>query len=584
MASAGVYRTVQGGYGLRVPAPGLRRSLLSRTPLSLRPFPSPRAPFPPKPQDGQRAPQPQDGQRAPQPQDGQRAPAGRRGPAAARIGAAAARIGRRSRALLREHILFVCVLIPAMALRVLAEIGYRWQLWFNDSFAYVADAVTAYLDPARTSGYSVFLRLLEPLHSYALVTSLQHLMGLAVGVMVYALARHRFRAPAWVASLAAVPVLYDAFQIQLEHLIMSDVPFEFLIMLAVTIVLWDKRPSAARFVLAGALLGIADLVRSVGLPLLAVLVVYMIVQRAGWRALAGSAVACVLPLAAYAGMFDVQHGQFALTDSTGVYLYSRVMTFANCSKMPNLPTDELALCVTTPPSKRPLAQLYIWRDFTPLNRLPPSMFSPLPNSLAQKFALTAIEDQPLSYAKTVWDDTWRAFGWERHVFPNAGTYDEYLFPARRGDVPPAGIPSWARASVGPYGSYAATYSHGNPVTKVVQPWAGFLHVYQKYVYLPGTIYGVILLIGLAGCVLAWRRIGGEALLPWLFSVALIVTPAATAEFDYRYVLPAVPFACLAAAMAFGAGTPARTWLAARRTRAPAAESLDDQRDLAEDTA
>ena len=52
-------------------------------------------------------------------------------------------------------------------------------------------------------------------------------------------------------------------------------------------------------------------------------------------------------------------------------------------------------------------------------------------------------------------------------------------------------------------------------------------------------------------VLRWRRAGRDALLPWLCSVALIVAPAATAEFDYRYVTTAVPFACLAAAMAFG---------------------------------
>ena len=95
---------------------------------------------------------------------------------------------------------------------------------------------------------------------------------------------------------------------------------------------------------------------------------------------------------------------------------------------------------------------------------------------------------------------------------------------------------------------------GNPLTQVVAPFANIIRGYQRYVWLPGTVYGLILLAGLGGMVLAWRRFGGEALLPWTISLALIVIPAATAEFDYRYVLVAVPFACLAAAMAFSPGT------------------------------
>ena len=56
-----------------------------------------------------------------------------------------------------------------------------------------------------------------------------------------------------------MPVLYDGFEIQLEHLIMSDVPFLFLLTLAVTLLLWDPRAVERRCVLIGGLLGLAEI-------------------------------------------------------------------------------------------------------------------------------------------------------------------------------------------------------------------------------------------------------------------------------------------------------------------------------------
>jgi hypothetical protein len=490
-------------------------------------------------------------------------------------------------------------MVPAVLLRADAELGYRWQVWFNDSFDYIQNTVHFALDPTRVGGYSIALKVLEPFHSYALITILQHLMGLAVAVMVYALARHRFGANAWLATLAAIPVLYDGFEIQLEHLIMADVPFLFALTLALTLLLWDRaEPSLWRCAVIGLLLGIGALLRSVGLPLLAVFAVYMIIRRVPWRRVAMVIVVCILPVVAYAGLFDIEHGQFAMTDSTGVFLYSRVMTFAECSRM-HVPADELALCTTVPPSQRPIAQAYIWTAASPLNRFPPSKFSPLPNQLAEDFAIRAIEGQPLDYAKAIWHDTWKTFGFTRHTFPNAPTYNEYLFLKH-----PLPIASYNKAHLGRYGSYAAAYIQGNPYTQVVEPFAGIMRGYERHVYLPGTLYGLILLGGLFGMVLAWRRVGGEALLPWGVSAAMIVIPAATAEFDYRYVLPAVPFACLAVVMAFAPGTAGGVWVrsplvgprrlaagirrpavvSARPSPAGPAGSGDDKRNLAPDSA
>jgi hypothetical protein len=479
---------------------------------------------------------------------------------------------------LAKNKLFAIVLVPAALLRIDAELGYRWQSWFNDSWNYVDTAITLNLDPTRPSGYSFYLWVLKPFHSFALVTVSQHIMGLLIAVMIYALARHRFGAPEWLAVLVTLPVLYDGFEIQLEHLIMSDTLFLFLAMLSVTVLLWSPlrprgadgtpwwRSAWARCAVAGALLGVSSLVRTTGLPLIPVFAVYLLVvlglSRVGGRTLLASVAAFVVvgvaPVVGYAGWFDIQHGQFNTSDSTGVFLYSRVMTFAECSRM-QLPPDLLPLCTTVPPAQRPIAQAYIWTAASPLSRFPSPVFSPLPNSLGQQFAIKAIEAQPLSYARVVFDDTWRSFGWPRSVFPNAQTYDEYLFGYHSVSISSA-------HRVPGYSSSAAAYlAGGNPLTQVVNPYAELIRVYQRYVWLPGTVYGLILLAGLAGIVAGRRRgsaspggrppqtppINADALLPWVTSVALIVVPAATAEFDYRYVTTAVPFACLALAIAWG---------------------------------
>lgn len=489
-------------------------------------------------------------------------------------------IWRASARLIAGNRLFAAVLVPALALRVDAELGYRWQSWFNDSFSYVRTAVTLTPSTTRPSGYPVYLWLLSPAHSYLLVTASQHLMGLLVGVMIYALARHRFRAPAWAAVLATLPVLYDGFEIQLEHLIMSDTLFLFLAMAAVTVLLWSPRPSWRACAAAGLLLGVSSLVRPTGLPLIAAFAVYVTaVNWRGWRrwrpvaaGLAACGLAFAAPLAAYGAWYDSAHGEFAMTDSTGIFLYSRVMTFAECSRM-SLPTDLLPLCTAVPPAKRPIAQAYIWTQASPLLRYPGPMFSPAVDKLGERFAVAAIEAQPLGYARTVWHSALRTFTWGRSVFPNGQTYDAYLFGTR-----PLAVPA------GPYrgyGSVEAYYGRGDPRTVVVNPFAAVIRYYQRYVWLPGTVYGLILLAGLAGIAFRWRRAGRAALLPWLCSVALVLVPPATAEFDYRYVTTAVPFACLAAAMALGAACRSRLG-AGSGPDGRLSDAGHDQRDLTAD--
>ncbi len=190
-----------------------------------------------------------------------------------------------TRKILGGHWLFAVVLALAAALRVITMLGYRpAQLIWYDSYEYMLTA--AHLKPIQEfhpSGYPIFLRLLLPFHSIAVVAFVQHLLGLAIGVMIYALLRHK-ALPAWGATLAAVPPLFDGQFLALEHDILADDLFIFLIVAAVTVLMWSRRPTAWQAAAAGLLLAMATLTRNVALPLLILLPVYLIACRAGWRA------------------------------------------------------------------------------------------------------------------------------------------------------------------------------------------------------------------------------------------------------------------------------------------------------------
>ena len=124
---------------------------------------------------------------------------------------------------------------------------------------------------SKTTGYSVFLHILEPFHSLTLVVGLQHLMGLAVAVMIYVLARRSGVSQRW-STAATLPVLLDGFVIEDEHMVMAEALFTFLVMLSMLLILWSpafsRRISCPVALLAGLLVGYAVDVRSEGLPVL----------------------------------------------------------------------------------------------------------------------------------------------------------------------------------------------------------------------------------------------------------------------------------------------------------------------------
>ncbi|MBB5134779.1 hypothetical protein HNP84_004513 [Thermocatellispora tengchongensis] len=478
-----------------------------------------------------------------------------------------------------EHRWFAAVFAFGALLRLVAMLGYRPALWFPDTYTYVVTALVPRPDLVRPAGYSMFLRLFEPLHSFAFVAFVQHLLGLATAAMVYAAAL-RLRAPRWAATAAAAPVLLDAYQVELEHLLVSDTLFMFLVTAAVCLGL-KRAPGWRTGIVAGLLVAAATLTRSVGLPLFVVLGLWLLVRRAPGaaamdprREVRARAVragvmlaAAAIPVIAYGGWFYATYQRIGIVGANGVFLYARTMSFADCSVM-RPPPDTAVLCDPRPPELRPPSQEYIWAADSPLVVLPGITFSEDNDDRAGRFATLAIRSQPGDYLASMMSELARTFSWGRPVYPDQEIYDYYEFPEKT-PGPPGRYP----AQVGR--ERAMQYEQGPIETRVVEPFAWTLRAYQDVARLPGAVLLVVLLappvvagVRVAGVRVArarpWRagpggyREPGRALraagewawvLPWATAWMLLIMPPAVAEFDYRYVLPAVPPAFLAAALA-----------------------------------
>jgi len=193
--------------------------------------------------------------------------------------------------------------------------------------------------------------------------------------------------------------------------------------------------------------------------------------------------------------------------------------------------------------------------------------------------------QPLDYVKTVVKDTLLSFGFPRIGYPGSGTTYYYSFhfqyvgtdshtgktisllpPKTQAKIPPLIVPQNSD-----YNDWV-NYGHQAPgaVRKV---FATPIAVYQRAVFTYGPLLAVIFLMGLGGWfsvtarrrgtgmrsllsaemlrslrVRWWPR--GTSMLPWWTAAALLVAPIAVADFDYRYLIPAIPFAAIAAGLSF----------------------------------
>ncbi len=463
--------------------------------------------------------------------------------------------------LVRRNWLFSAALVLSVVPRVVSMLGYQPAVLFKlDSFDYLWNATHLQPDAVNTSGYSLFLLALRPFHSLALVAGLQHALGLGVAIAIYAVLR-RWHVIRWVAMLATVPVLFAVSEIFAEQLIMADFLALGLMVASFAVLLWQPRPSAPRCAWAGALMALSVLVRPTTLPLIALMAVYLLVRRAGWRGVSAVLAAGAVPIVAYMAWFASSSGSFNLTDSNGLFLWSRTMSFANCAVI-KPPADLVALCpdrqpgfLNKPVAERPQPKYYLWdhsawlwkgKPMTVAGVVPDkAAFTPAANTRAQQFAIQAIEAQPLAYLHVVGSQLIQPFVSD----------DTFLFELGQTHTSSLGIYNgrYALAAVRDYDGNLngiGPYLGSHLGARLVSPWAHLTRGYQRVANLPAWLFGLIVLAGLAGILLPRRRNWPAALL-WVSAVVALVVPVAEHDYTYRYALPTVPLFAMAVALCFG---------------------------------
>jgi hypothetical protein len=449
--------------------------------------------------------------------------------------------GQRAMGLVRRHWLLLLFLVAGTVLRIVVTLAYWPALELNgDSYEYLGTASSLRPSAWHVAGYALFLRALSPAGNLGVVTILQHLMGLGLGVALYVLLL-RFGVRPWLAALGGLPVLLDGFQLDIEQFVLAETLADVLLVGGFALLLWRRRLTAPFAAGAGVLLAAAAVTRDATLPVVVVVGAYLLL-RGRWRPFLfyGGAVAAVLM--AYGFWYASVWGHFGLQSSPGYYLYGRVAPFATCDYP--LSAKEARLCPSQPVSQRPYDQdYYVYLPGSPLNQ--PGLGSLSARSeLAERFSEQVILHQPLDYLGAVLRDTWHYFSPGRSIAPNGD-----VMVLRRWNFPGPNLDPYAGIKVNgdlyPINIFFANYGfNGRKVTDRLHPTLmAPLQAYQKIVYTQGPML-LACLVGAIAVSLRLRRSGAQrrqvrwaALLLAVSALALVVTPSATSGFSYRYQLP-----------------------------------------------
>lgn len=458
--------------------------------------------------------------------------------------------------MLTRHWPLLAVLVPAVVVRVLVAIAYRPALFFPDSWDYLAHGYgVQQFGGLRPAGYSLAINAISWLagHHVSAISTLQHVAGIGTGLVVYWLMLRRGVAR-WLATLTAAAVLLEAYAIVLEQTVLAETFFTFGLVVSVCLLAGARRVDA--LALSGVLLASAMTMRSSAVFVVPLWLGYAIYRhRRSWR-LAAAVLGLVLPLAAFTITDRAVSGQSGWTHADGWFLYGRAAAIADCSKFTPPPGTRI-LCLSPGERNKPPLD-YIWNPSSPAWRLFPGPYAKGSSPVLHKFAVRAIEAQPLAYAGAVGRDLLRYF--DPGEYTPGGSDGAIVLPS----VPR----TWY-----PYMDVAVAGRYLAPFWPSIHQPAGVARAYTTNFHFPRPALALLLLLPLV--LLAARpfrkvrttRHGAEVLLATGAATALVVGSTATSAFVIRYLVPALPLFFVGAALAFADLQP--LWLRRRRAAATA---------------
>jgi hypothetical protein len=423
------------------------------------------------------------------------------------------------------------LLVVAVGLRIVVLIAYWPGLeLFTDSYDYLALAHTVVPGTWHPAVYPLFLVPLSLTGQLGVVVVVQHLMGLAMGFLVYGLVK-RLGARRSLAALAALPVLLDGYELGLEQFILAETLTSLLLLGGLVVLFWRETVGPRRGATVGLLLAAATLSRTSILPVLVVVGLYLLLRGRRYALLTYCAVVAAA-LGSYGGWYAAAHGSFGYDDWTGTYLYGRVAPFATCDYA--LPPSEARLCPAQPVSQRTKnGEFYSDSRGSPL--WAPGLGSHHQrNLLGERFAIAVIEHQPLDYLSAVLADTWHYFTPGRWMATDRIDMQRWRFPSPH-----------IHPNRDNYHVYFANmgFAHRRITPSPDPALMGPLRTYQSMFYTPGPAFLACLIGALAVALGLVRRRSERRQARWAClvlaasAVGLVLSPSLIWGFSYRYGLP-----------------------------------------------